>query len=242
MSATQVPPFETVVLAGGLGSRLREAVPHLPKPLADVGGRPFLEHVLASLAARGAGRFVLSVGYLGNSIRSRFGSCFAGIPVVYSQEDEPLGTGGALYRALRLVDGPSALVVNGDTLFRVDSGALLRHHAGKRCDVTLGLKPLEDSARYGRVEVEGARVVGFREKGPPAPGLVNGGVFAVARDLPERFPMPERFSFEGDLLAKRVRELHVCPWVEDGFFIDIGVPEDYRRAQLEWAEIAGGTP
>jgi D-glycero-alpha-D-manno-heptose 1-phosphate guanylyltransferase len=203
--------------------------------MADVGGRPFLEHLLRYLAACGVGRFILSVGYKHEIVRRHFGACFVEVPIVYSVEEEPLGTGGAVYRALRHVEGPNALALNGDTFFRLDPVALLQHHAARAAHVTVGLRWMEDTARYGTLEIEDDRIVAFQEKERAASGYINGGVYGINKQLLERFPFQGAFSFETDLLQRRCGELKLCPYVSDGYFIDIGIPKDYQKAQNELA-------
>ncbi len=225
--------MEAIILAGGLGTRLRGVVRDVPKPMADVGGRPFLEYLLAELARRGATRFILSVGHLAEVVRDHFGDRHLGLPVDYSVETEPLGTGGAIFRALELARDERVLVQNGDTLLLADPWELLEAHRRAGDDITLTLRRMDDASRYGLVEVRGDRVTGFAEKRPGASGWINAGVYALARRLLARRPAGARFSFEADFLPGAVDTFKVGARFADGYFIDIGVPEDYRRAGRE---------
>lgn len=230
-----VTGIDAIVLAGGLGTRLRAEVPDLPKPLAPVAGRPFLAWVLDHLAAQGVRRAVLSVGARHRAIQDHFGDRHGPIRLAYGVEARPLGTGGAIRAALAYCASDPVLVVNGDTLFEIDLGALLaRHLAGGRA-LTLALHGADDTARYGRVAVTGGIVTAFEEKGPAGPGPINAGLYVVARRLFDGFRLPTAFSFEEELLAPHLAALAPAAHEADGYFIDIGVPEDYRRARAELA-------
>lgn len=227
------PDFDAIVLAGGLGTRLRSVVADRPKPLAPVAGRPFLDHVLAHLAEVGVQRVVLSIGYLGAQIEARYGDRFQGMSITYSRESEPLGTGGALSQALSCCNTPYALALNGDTLLRCDPrGFVARTVAsGKRLGILT--REVEDAGRYGRCELRDGTVVAFGEKTQPGPGLINAGVYCLHRGALADHVGPARFSFERDFVGPQV--LHLRPYAEkvEGYFIDIGVPEDLARAQVE---------
>ena len=233
--AVSMPP--AIVLVGGLGTRLRGVVDDVPKPLAPVAGRPFLEFVLDRLVAHGIERAVLATGFRGEQIEAHFGSNHGALALEFSREDEPLGTGGAILRALRRIDVDEALVLNGDTLFEVDLTALVAAHRAAGADLTLALRPLDDVGRFGAVRIDAdGRVVEFVEKSAAAgPGLVNGGVYVLRRAALEDLDLPERFGFERDVLEDRVGTLHLHGVVDDGAFVDIGVPEDYARAQRDLA-------
>jgi D-glycero-alpha-D-manno-heptose 1-phosphate guanylyltransferase len=228
-------PVDAIVLAGGLGTRLRGEVPDLPKPLAPVAGLPFLAWVLDHLAAQGVRRAVLSVGYRHEAIQDHFGDRHGPIRLAYSVEPRPLGTGGAIRAALAHCASDPVLVVHGDTLFEIDLGCLLaRHRAGGRA-LTMALCPVPDTARYGRVAVTDGTVTGFEEKGPAGPGLINAGVYVLSARLFAGYIAPPAFSFEREFLAPHLAALAPAAHVADGYFIDIGVPDDYRRAAAELA-------
>lgn len=224
--------MDAIILAGGLGTRLREVVPALPKPLAPVAGKPFLAWILQSLAGSGTvTRVILSVGYRAGMIEAAFGSHFAGLELSYMRETEPLGTGGAMRLALANVRGTAALVLNGDSFADFDpQGLVAAHRAGGR-SLTVSLASVADVARYGRVQVDGLSIIDFAEKGGSGPGQINAGIYAMAADLLGDLALPGRFSFETDFLMPRLQMLRPNAYSLGGRFIDIGVPDDYRLAQ-----------
>lgn len=229
--------MELIVLAGGLGTRLRSVVADVPKPMAPVAGRPFLELLLKSLAGKGARRAILSVGHLSQSIVEHFGDQFAGLRIAYAVEQSPLGTGGALRAALELVEGDHALIVNGDTFLDLELDEISTLWSSQRRPILVA-RSLPDASRYGRLTVDGDRVEAFTEKGVAGPGLVNAGAYLFPCDIARFFPPVERFSLETDVLVPRLREIDLRCFVSSGYFIDIGVPEDFARAQTELAGVA----
>jgi D-glycero-alpha-D-manno-heptose 1-phosphate guanylyltransferase len=237
MDAEQAEPVsaedvtEAVVLAGGLGTRLQSAVPDLPKPMAPVANRPFLAWLLDSLAARHIRRVILSVGYRHEAIVEFFGRRYGSLAVDYAIETEPLGTGGGAARALALVDGTEAVMMNGDTFQEVDARAMAAaYHARDDAAMVMGVREVADASRYGQLSITGNRVQGFSTRGRGG-GFINSGVYVVPRTLFDRFPMPERFSFEHDFLEARIEALRPVAFPCRGAFIDIGVPASYREAQ-----------
>jgi D-glycero-alpha-D-manno-heptose 1-phosphate guanylyltransferase len=227
--------MEAIVLAGGFGTRLRPLVSDLPKPMAPVAGRPFLEIVLGGLARNGFRRAVLSVGYLAEKIVEHFGGSFDGMSLVYEIEDTPLGTGGAVRAALEQCRGDHAFVFNGDTYLdlEVREAETLWHERG---DPIIVARAVPDASRYGALLVEAGRVEGFLEKGSTARGLINAGCYVLPRDILDAYPLGLPFSLEADFLATAVRRRRFVVFETRGLFIDIGVPEDYRRAQTLLAE------
>lgn len=220
---------EAIVLVGGLGTRLRGVVDDVPKPLARVAGRPFLAWLLDALAAQGLHCVVLATGYRGDQVEAAMGTAWQGMSLEYSRESRPLGTGGAIALAMQRIAGDACFVLNGDTWVEFDYAAF-DEQAGH---VLLGmaLARVPDVARYGAVYIEGDRVTGFSEKGTLGSGFINAGVYRVPRALADHFPDIETFSFERDVLAPSVASGHVAGFTATQGFIDIGVPEDYRRAQ-----------
>lgn len=227
--------MEAIILAGGLGTRLAARLSGLPKAMAPVGGRPFLEILLRQLERAGCTRALLAVGYRHEAIEEQFGGSFGDLRLEYSVEDEPLGTGGAIRRALALVRGDRALALNGDTFLDADYAAMLRFHRRQGAAMTMAIVRQPDVARYGGVVASGERIVGFEEKGRSGPGWINAGAYVLNRDL-DWGPQPEgKFSFEKQFLAPRIARLAPAAFAVEGFFLDIGVPEDYDRAQVELA-------
>lgn len=222
-----------IVLAGGLGTRLRSMVNDLPKCMADVAGKPFLSYVIDHLRSNGVQHFIFSLGYMHEVISYFINKNYSGISE-FSIEEEPLGTGGAIHKAAKLVKGKTAVVVNGDTLYRVDLGRIIPFHTMCGADCTLALKPMENIDRYGVVELNNDYSIrDFREKQYYASGLINGGVYFLntAKFLHEE--LPEKFSFEKDYLEKFYANRRMYGVIQDKYFIDIGIPEDYQRAQTE---------
>lgn len=223
-----------IVLAGGLGTRLRSVLQDLPKPMAPIGERPFLSYLLHSLEAYGIEETILSVGYRREAIVEHYGESYGRMRLRYAVEEEPLGTGGGIYLACRMTDDEDVLILNGDTLFDVNLKSLVAAHFNSTAAITLSLKPMRDFDRYGTVELdEEERILAFHEKKPCTEGLINGGVYALRNDLWHRIAKAERFSFEKDVLERYLDVLDFRGYVSGGYFIDIGIPEDYARAQVE---------
>lgn len=231
--------MEAIILAGGMGTRLKSVVKDIPKPMAPVRQNPFLEYILNDLMHQGIRRVILSTGYKHEVVEAYFGTEYRGIEIKYSVEDEPLGTGGAIRKALKQTTRPEVFVLNGDTLFRVDLPAMSAFHREQRADLTLALKPMRDCSRYGRVETEDIRVTRFKEKMAGAPGLINGGVYLMSQRLFAQLEqLPERFSFEQEFLEAHYQDYNVMAYRTDAYFIDIGIPEDFERAQQELPSLA----
>lgn len=227
--------MEAIVLAGGLGVRLAARVSGLPKAMAPVAGRPFLEILLRQLERAGCKRVVLSVGYLHSVIEDHFGAVFGGMELDFAVEESPLGTGGAIRKALTMAREEAVLVLNGDTFLAADYAQMLRFHAAEGVAMTMAVTEQPDIARYGGVVMSGGRVVGFEEKGRSGPGWINAGAYVLNRNLEWPGDLPERFSFENEFLGPRIAEIGPAAYEVRGYFLDIGVPEDFDRAQRELA-------
>jgi D-glycero-alpha-D-manno-heptose 1-phosphate guanylyltransferase len=235
--------MEAIVLAGGLGTRLRTVVPDLPKPMAPVAGRPFLAWILDRLADADFRRAVLAVGYRHEVIRDHFRLDYRGVELVYSVEDAPLGTGGAMRLALGYVTGSPVFVLNGDTYLDVDYVAMSAAHAAHGVALSVAVVRVPDVSRYGSLEIEDDRISGFLEKGSHGPGYINAGVYLVDAGLLAGIPAGTPYSFEQELMVPGVSMLRPLAFRSDGLFIDIGVPEDYERAQgLFGARVQKHTP
>lgn len=223
---------EAIILAGGLGTRLRSVVPDAPKVMAGVAGQPFLAYLLQFLEGNGLRRIVLATGYRSEAIREFFGSRFGGLELVYSVEDEPLGTGGALLRAIPYVQGAFTWVLNGDTFLRLDYKHLVSQlETYPEPELVVALRRIEDASRYGAAIVADGRIQGFRTRGTPGPGLINAGSYLLGRRIFERHPVPCKFSWETDFLEKRAAEIQAIAFECDAPFIDIGIPEALEQAQ-----------
>jgi D-glycero-alpha-D-manno-heptose 1-phosphate guanylyltransferase len=213
--------MECICLAGGLGTRLRPLLPDTPKCLAPVGDRAFLDLLAERLRAQGVQHLILALGHLHDRVLAHIRDREYGMRVSHCVEPDPMGTAGALRLALALAETEAVCVVNGDTWYEADLRALAAYHRERSADVTLALKPMPDTTRYGRVELADGLVTGFAEKGAGGPGHVNGGVYIIRRGI----PLPERGSFERDCLA--APGYRIAGLVQDAPFIDIGIPEDY---------------
>ena len=224
--------MEAVILAGGLGTRLRGVIGEIPKCMAPVDGKPFLQYQLEWLSRFDIDHVVLSVGYLREQVQDFVKAREWPFKISWAVEKEPLGTGGGIRLALSKCKGKQAFVLNGDTFYDVDLSAM--HFTAP---VTLALKPMRDFDRYGAVDWDGDLVNAFREKKPCAEGLINGGIYAIDRSQLDMSLFPKTFSFERDVLEPLTDYGLVAGEVQDGYFIDIGIPEDYARAQRELPEI-----
>ncbi len=225
---------EAIILAGGLGTRLQSVLPDIPKCMAPIGDNPFLSYSIALLQKMGIERFIFSLGYRYEMIQEFVTSHYPQLPVAYAIEKQALGTGGAIRKACSLASGKTVLVVNGDTYFDIGLPAMeaFHHLCGSQC--TLALKPMRNFDRYGVVELgEDYSIKGFKEKHFYESGLINGGVYLLhaARFLEEN--LPDKFSFEKDYLEKFYPVRPFYGVVQDAYFIDIGIPEDFALAQVE---------
>lgn len=225
---------EAIILAGGLGTRLRTVVADLPKCMAPVNNKPFLTYVIDHFQKQGIEHFIFSLGYKHESIVAFLETSFPDLSYKISIEDEPLGTGGAIKKSCGLVDEKSVIVVNGDTLFKADLVEMSQVHDLSGAHCTLALKPMKNFERYGVVEIDNnCRVHSFKEKKYYESGLINGGVYALNKNKFLEETMPEKFSFETDYLEKNFAKRTFLGFVQDKYFIDIGIPEDFARAQEE---------
>ncbi len=222
--------MEAIILAGGLGTRLRSTVAGLPKPMAPVNGKPFLFHILNWLKDYPLDKIVISTGYVSELIIEYFGNNFHGIPLEYTVEQIPLGTGGAIRFAMQKCDGNDFLVLNGDTYYPVELDKFISFHTERKSMFSIVLKPMKDFSRYGSVKCEGDTVERFVEKKQCVDGLINGGIYLINRNFFESQNLKEVFSVEKDILEKNAGSGVIKCMVSDMPFIDIGIPEDYERA------------
>jgi D-glycero-alpha-D-manno-heptose 1-phosphate guanylyltransferase len=227
---------EAVILAGGFGTRLQSVVKDLPKPMAPVREKPFLTYVLDYLKIYGIEHVVLSVGYLHEKIISYFGQEYQGIQISYAIENEPLGTGGGIKLALEKIQGSHAFVLNGDTFFDVDLFLFAAQHEQAKSELSMALRTVDDVDRYGAVKTdEQNRIQSFFEKGATkGQGNINGGVYLLPAVFFKKMSIfTDRFSMEKDVFEKLYQSSAFYGFPSDGYFIDIGIPEDYNKAQKE---------
>ncbi len=231
--------MKTIILVGGMGTRLREVVKDVPKPMADINGKPFLAYLMENMVHFGCEEFILCVGYKREIIMDYFKDNFMGVPVKYSVEEELLGTGGAIKQAFELFDVDRAIILNGDTFVKMDYAEFEKQMRDE--ELGLSLKYVPNASRYGLVTTEGDRVVEFAEKrDTEEAGFINAGIYAVSKPL-FRFADNKKFSFEKDILEKFVAEIKPKYFRAEDYFIDIGIPESYKQACAELeSEICNG--
>lgn len=227
--------MECIVLAGGLGTRLREAIGDYPKCMAPVNEKPFLYYILQYLAKYNCDRVILSLGYKHNIITDWLATETWPIQVDAVIENEPLGTGGGIQLAIKKANSENVFVLNGDTFFDVDLKMLYDFHLKKISATTLALKFMQQFERYGSVNVDDSGcILSFEEKKLKSEGLINGGIYVINRKHFLEKSLPEKFSFEKDYLETFVSEKQFYGQRNDSYFIDIGIPEDYNKAQNDF--------
>ena len=231
---------DCIVLAGGMGTRLQSVVSDKPKCLAEIQGQPFLAYLLKQLSRYTIGKVVLAVGYKKECVIEFIEQHKNEYPFQFefSTEDEPLGTGGAIIKALEKCNTQDVFVVNGDTFFDVDLDKMLAFQQSRMADTTLALKPMQHADRYGLVHINDENIItGFEEKKTGASGLINGGVYCLFKPALLTIPFEQKFSFEKEYLETFLNERQIAGYIEDKYFIDIGIPEDYAKAQNELPDL-----
>jgi len=230
---------EAIILAGGMGTRLKDVIDDAPKSMAPINGRPFLEYQLDFLDRWGLKRVILSVGYQKELIRLHFGEQYKSLALIYAEEDEPLGTGGAILNALQYAQGYAVFIFNGDTYFDVNLQRLDDFRKIKEADLCLAMRFEIDPARFGLLEFDNNnRITRFYEKSAgPDEGYINGGVYVVRKDYLLRFGLPEKFSFEKNFLQKYYQTEEFYGMRCFSYFRDIGIPEDYQKANDEFKRL-----
>lgn len=232
---------EAIILAGGFGTRLQSMVSDVPKPMAPVNSRPFLDYLLRYLAHYGLQSVVLSTGHLAEKIVAQYGESYNGLRVAYTHEEDPLGTGGGIRLAMEQCTARHVLVLNGDSFFDLNLNTMYNQHCSFHSDCSLALRQVEDASRYGTIKLGDMGLVKkFREKdGEHKPGLINAGVYLLQRELfLSKTPAGEAFSIEKDFFESRLKELNIFGFEQSGYFIDIGIPEDYIKAQDDFKRFA----
>lgn len=232
-SGRRMGDIPAVLLVGGMGTRLRPVVQSAPKPLAPIGSKPFLDLLVRQLRHQGVRRVVMCTGYLAEQIENVFNDGRAwDLTVEYSKEASPLGTAGAVKLAQRhLRDAPEFLVMNGDSFLEVDFQKLIRFHRERGGIVTIAVRQVANSFRYGRVQLEAhGRVTAFLEKnGSNTCGIVNAGVYVFNQAILEHIPEGP-CSLETEVFPCLLDQ-GVYGLEQQGMFIDIGTPDDYELAQ-----------
>jgi len=232
---------EAIILAGGLGTRLRGIIKDIPKPMAEVCGKPFLSYILEFLDKYEITRVILSVGYRWEVIKNFFGDSYKDIRLVYAIEEALLGTGGAIKNALKYIHDSEVFILNGDTFFNINLVSFYKLHKKKNSKLSVALKEVSFAGRYGVIEIdENNRIISFFEKpfnSQESRFLINGGIYLLNKEFFNSLASEEKFSFERDFLEKYYKDYKFYGFSFDDYFIDIGVPEDYERAQKEFKKL-----
>jgi len=223
---------EAIVLAGGKGTRLRSEVGDTPKPLAPINNVPFLDYIFNFLIKNGILKAVLSVGYNWEKIYNHYGSTFKTLSLEYSVEETPLGTGGAIKLALKKIESDHCYIINGDTLFDINLLRLQNFHFNHNATCSIALKHLENVDRYGSIKLtDNSKISAFEEKQFRSKTLINGGTYLINKTIQIDFPNQANFSFESDYLEVQPSQKTIFGLTFKDYFIDIGIPEDYKKFQ-----------
>jgi len=228
--------LEAIILAGGFGTRLQPVILDVPKSMALINNRPFLEYQLDYLITQGVHKAVLSVGYQRDVIIEHFRNRYRSLEIDYAVEEEPLGTGGGVRLSFWKIKSNWAFVLNGDSIFHLDLRSFLEKHRKKKADITIALRRLEQTGRFGQVTLNrNHRISGFSEKNSTAgPGFINGGVYVINKTfLMEPF-FRGKFSIAKDCFERFYPTARFFGFPSDGYFIDIGIPEDFNKAQHDF--------
>lgn len=227
---------EAIVLAGGIGTRLKKVVSDLPKPMASINGKPFLEYLINYLARNEITHVILSVGYKSEHIKNHFENEFKSVNISYASEEIPLGTGGGIRLALQQAKTNHVFIVNGDTLFNIDLQKLADAHHKKNAALSVALRKMVDGSRYGSVIIdENNRIKAFKEKNAEAKNvLINGGTYLIEKSHFLETKFPDKFSFEKEYLEKYFDTNKFYGFEFDDYFIDIGLPSTYKQAQNDF--------
>lgn len=226
---------EAIILAGGLGTRLKSELSNLPKSMAPINGIPFLRYQLNYLAQYNIKTVHLAVGFMSDVIIDYFGNSYLKMDIIYSKENNPLGTGGAILQALGNTNTEEILILNGDTMFQIDLKAFFNSHIQSNADFSLALKALKNVDRYGVVLTNNQnRVIGFEEKQLKENCLINGGIYLLNKSILDSYSFSNKFSFEKEFLETKYNELNFNGYKSNSYFLDIGIPSDYNKSQEDF--------
>jgi D-glycero-alpha-D-manno-heptose 1-phosphate guanylyltransferase len=230
--------MQAIILAGGFGTRLKSIVSNVPKPLAMIGEKPFIGWLVSLLEKKGFSSVTLSLHYDWEKIKDYFDKNSPAIKINYAVEKKPLGTGGAIIYSLNQINEQEpVLVLNGDSFTKINYSSLYNHHQLNKSQLTMTLREVQDSGRYGRVITENGIITSFASGINNQPAMINAGIYVINKELFDGYKMNEAFSFEQDFLPKYLQEIKPNSFLSDGYFIDIGIPEDYLRACIELPKI-----
>lgn len=222
--------MEAIILAGGFGTRLSHIVTDVPKPMAPVKNKPFLEYIMEYLIVQGITKVILATGFKSEVISDYFGNSYKGLRILYSKEESPLGTGGALKKAIALCESDYIFIINGDTYFDVSLKDMMMFHLGEKASITISAKKMFNYSRYGTLLCKDSLVNAFQEKRLTEEGLINGGIYLLNKSILDNIDK-DVFSLEKDVFEAQIECIRIVAYESNGYFIDIGIPEDYYKAQ-----------
>lgn len=228
--------LSVVILAGGLGTRLRQVIADRPKVLAVVGGRPFIYYLLDQINDAGIRKVILCTGYLGEMVREELGDGYRQLDLSYSQEETPKGTAGSLRLALPLIPTETVLVMNGDSFCRIDLQEFWNFHQKNGSRATIALTYVKDTCRYGKVDFdEAGKIKKFVEKAETlGAGWVSAGIYLISKARIATIPTDKPVSIEKETFPSWVKS-GLYAWCSHADFIDIGTPESYSQADAYFA-------
>lgn len=230
MSVNHSIPDEALILAGGKGTRLHGILEYIPKPMAPVNGKPFLEYLMSNLYDHGIRHFILSVGFMHESIIEYFGNNFKEAKISYVIENEALGTGGAIKYAAGFAKKNKFWIFNGDTFVNLDLVEF--YWQNNDLELSISLVKMQNFDRFGVVETNDRFITEFKEKKYTEYGHINAGIYLISKTfIQNNFPSAKVFSFEKDVLEKKISSGKIGFYKSNTQFIDIGVPDDYFRSQ-----------
>lgn len=228
--------MQAIILAGGLGTRLRSVVQDQPKVLAPVAGKPFLYWLITYLQKQGVTKFIFSLGYLHEQVELFLENEFSTLNYLVVIENEPLGTGGAIKLCLSFCEDEDILLANGDTFFELNIESFYKNFIETSSDCSIALTSMQHFDRYGSVTITNDNIITeFNEKQYCESGLINTGLVLFKKSVFESKTnsICEKFSFEKDFIEPNISNLKIRGYIANGYFIDIGIPQDYQKAQVE---------
>lgn len=229
---------EAIILAGGFGTRLQTVISEIPKPLAPINNKPFLNYLFYQLKNAGIKNVTLSVGYLSNKIIEKYQNNFEGIKINYAIEKEALGTGGGIKLALEKCKQDEVFVLNGDSFFNLPFLKFFTMHTQKKSTCSLSLRKVEDAGRYGAVEINKSnRIINFSEKNPDfKAGNINAGIYILNKNHFIKNTPDGNFSLEKDYLQKYFVSEEFYGFPYNNYFIDIGIPDSFKQANNDFKD------
>ena len=232
--------MQAIILAGGFGTRLQTVVKEVPKPLAPISGKPFLFWLVTYLQQQGINNFIFSLGYLHHQVEAFLKEEFPNLDYNCVIENEPLGTGGAIKLCLEKINEKDVIVINGDTFFNLNVKDFIEYYHNTHSDCCIAVTPMQNFDRYGSVTIDEQNIIHqFNEKKYCEKGYINTGILILNKNifLEKTRQLPQNFSYEKDFLEPNISQIKVTGYIAAGYFIDIGIPEDYYKANQELINI-----